>query len=148
MKLGSILTFLAIVIAGLIYVLYNWQEYGSLIGRRGYENVKLVDLLGFANVYDGKEVCTVGYVVEGKNSIFIKGEISENKFEGAAWLVNASGKTFLFNTSGNISRAQNARICGKFESKKGEYYGNPSFWKHQITVGEFQLQDEPFIVDY
>ena len=77
MKLGSILTFLAIVIAGLIYVLYNWQEYGSLIGRRGYENVKLVDLLGFANVYDGKEVCNIGYVVEGKNSIFIKGEISE-----------------------------------------------------------------------
>lgn len=148
MKLGSLVIVLIIIIAITAYVLPNWQKYGSLFGKRGNENVKLVDLVSFANLYDGKDVCTNGYVVEGKNTSFIKDGVTGSKFEGSAWIVNNTGANFIFNTSNTVTKAVMARVCGHFISKGESEFGNPPYWKHQLTISEFGSLGEPFAVDY
>lgn len=148
MKLGSLLIVLIVIIAVSAYALSNWQKYGSFIGRRGYENVKLVDLIGFANLYNGKDVCTNGYVIEGNNISFIKDGVTGSRFEGSAWVVNKTGANFIFNTSNTVTKAVTAHVCGHFISKGESEFGNPPYWKHQLTIGEFSGLGEPFAVDY
>jgi hypothetical protein len=148
MRLSPFLIVLIIIIAVSAYVLSNWQKYGSFIGRRGYENVKLVDLVSFANLYNGKDVCTNGYVIEGKNASFIKDGVTGSRFEGSAWVVNNTGSSFTFNTSNTVTKAVMARVCGHFVSKGETEFGNPPYWKHELTINEFSELDNPFPVDY
>ncbi|KKR51355.1 MAG: hypothetical protein UT84_C0001G0040 [Candidatus Curtissbacteria bacterium GW2011_GWA1_40_16] len=148
MKLSSLSVVLIVIIAVSAYALSNWQKYGSFFGRHGYKNVKLVDLVGFANLYNGKDVCTNGYIIEGNNTLFIKDSVLGSKFEGSAWVVNNTGSGFLFNTSNTVTKATMARACGHFVSKGESEFGNPPFWKHQLTINEFSALEESFAVDY
>lgn len=148
MKFSSLIIVLIIVVVFAAYTLSNWQKYGSFIGKRGQENVKLVDLISFAKLYDGKDICTKGYVIEGSNTSFIKDEVTGSRFEGSAWIVNNTGQNFLFNTSNTVTKAVTARVCGRFVSKGEVEFGNPPFWKHQLTINEFSGLEGPFPVDY
>ncbi len=136
MKLSSLFIVLIIIIAVSAYALSNWQKYGSFFGKRGYENVKLVDLVSFANLYNGKDVCTNGYVIEGNNASFIKDGVTGSRFEGSAWVVNNTSSNFIFNTSTTVTKAVMARVCGHFVSKGETEFGNPPYWKHQLTINE------------
>ena len=148
MKLGPLFIVLLIIIVVSAYALSNWQRYGSFIGKRGYENVKLVDLISFGELYDGKDVCTNGYVIEGNNSSFIKDGITGNKFEGSAWLINNTGKNYFFNTSSTVTKAVSARVCGHFVSERDGEFGNPPYWRNQMTINEFSELENPSPVDY
>ncbi len=130
------------------YGLLNWQRYGTFLGKRGFENVVLVNLISFSKLYDGRRICTKGYVIEGNNVAFIKTGVSGDRFEGSAWLVNKTGQSFIFNTSNSVTKAVSARVCGYFQSNGQAEFGNPPFWKHQLTINEFSGLGEPFAVDY
>lgn len=148
MKLGPLFVVLIIIIAVSAYALSNWQKYGSFIGKRGYENVKLVDLVSFGKLYDGKDICTSGYVIEGNNTSFIKDGVTGNKFEGSAWIVNKTGKNYIFNTSNTVTKAVMAKVCGHFVSNGQSEFGNPPYWKHQLTINGFSELENPSPVDY
>ncbi len=148
MKIISLLIVLVAISIIVAYELLNWQRYGTFWGRRGYENVELVNLITFASFYDGKNVCTKGYVTEGNNSSFIKTDVSGSRYEGSAWLVNNIGHSFIFNTSNTVTKSVLGRVCGNFQSKRDGEFGNPPFWKHQLTIGEFSSLGEPFAVEY
>lgn len=148
MKLGSLLIVLIIIIAVSAYTLPNWQKYGSLFGKRGYENVALANLLSFAAVYDGKNICTKGYVIEGNGTTFIKSETSGSRFDGSAWIVNKANPNFIFNTSNTVTKAVMARVCGNFVTKRDGEFGNPPFWRHQLTINEFSALGNSFPVNY
>lgn len=148
MKLGTILTLIIAICIIVAYALLNWQRYGTFWGKRGFENVELVNLISFSALYDGKTICTKGYVIEGNNSTFIKTGVSGSRFEGSAWLINNTGRSFIFNTSNLVTKAVMARVCGSFQSKRDGEFGNPPFWRHQLTINEFSGLGAPFAVEY
>ena len=148
MKLGSLVFFLVTVSIIVAYALSNWQKYGTFWGKRDYENVELVNLISFASLYDGKYVCTKGYVIERNNASFIKTDVSGSRFEGSAWLINNTGRSFIFNTSSSVTKAVTSRVCGQFESKRDGEFGNPPFWRHQLTINDFSGLASPFAVEY
>ena len=148
MRLSSLFISFSIIVIIPAYALSNWQKYGSFFASRDFKNVEFVNLIGFANLYKGQNVCTKGYIVEGKDMLFIKNELGGSRFESSAWIVSAAGKSFLFNTSDTVPKAVTGRVCGRFESKPESDFGNPPFWKHQLTINEFDKLGDPFTVNY
>jgi len=148
MKVVSILFILVASIIILAYGLLNWQEYGTFFGRPGFENVQLVNLITLASFYDGKNVCTEGYVVEGNNTYFIKTGVSGSRYEGSVWLINNTGDSFIFNTSNTVTKAVLGKVCGNFQSKRDGEFGNPPFWRYKLTINKFNQLEDPFPVNY
>ncbi len=148
MKKFLLLVLAAIIFATFMYIFINWQRYGSIFTKAGYKNVELTSLLSFAAIYDGKNVCTKGYVIEGDGATFIKSETSGSRFDGSAWIINKAKPNFIFNTSNTVTKAVMARVCGYFETKRDGEFGNPPVWKHQLTIYEFLMLEQPFPVSY
>lgn len=132
----------AIFTAVLIYSLINWKNNGSFFGFSPYKNVDLAQLLSFANFYNGKNICTTGFYVASDHSSIIKVSLSDDEYTRSAWINNASGKNFFDENTVGQTRSVEAKVCGKFESRRGGEFGNPSVWNHQITVEEFETFGE------
>lgn len=135
------LFFVLLIIVGIIsYGAYNYINSGSVIGKMGYEEVKLVDLLSFSKVYDGKNICTRGFYYQTDSVSVIKTGLQDTLYTGSSWVVNESEKDqLLLDFNPERGRVVEAKICGKFESKIDGQFGQNGAWKHQLkarTLGE------------
>ena len=132
---------LCAIIAELIYVSVNWQKSSTLFGFSPHKDVAILDLLSFANLYNGKKICTRGYYVESPSYTIIKVSLKEDEFTRSAW-VNAKDHDII---PGAISdqKAIITTLCGYFESSRNGEFGFPTIWNHQLTVESFKNEGEP-----
>ena len=139
----SFVFLISAIIAGiLIYGFVNWQQNGSFFGFSPYKEVKLVDLISFGNLYDGKKVCTEGYYVKTHDLEILKVSMEEDRFTKSTWVENQSGKDIIFTTPAAPAKYVWAMLCGKFQSHRGGEFGEPSVWNHQLTVEKFETFGE------
>ena len=149
MSIKKLFFVLLIIVAISGYGIYNYVNFGSPIGKKGYEDVKLVDLLSFSKVYDGKNVCTQGFYYQTDSTSVIKTKLEDDLFTGSSWVVNETDKDqLLLDFTPDRGRVVNAKICGQFESKIDGQFGNPGAWKHQIKAKEFTELGESFRFKY
>lgn len=134
--------FLCAIIAVLIFVSVNWQKSSSLFGFSPYKEVHILDLLTFANLYDGKKICTQGYYVESPSYKIIKVSLKEDEFRRSAW-VKANDHDIIPGVSSE-GNAVITTICGYFESSRNGEFGFPTVWNHQLTVESFKNEGEIF----
>lgn len=132
----------AIIIGILFYGFVNWQKSGNFFGFLPYKEVKLVDLLSYGNLYDGKKVCTEGFYVKTPDLEILKVSMEEDRFTKSTWVNNQSGKDIIFTVSASSSKYVWAKLCGEFKSGRGGEYGTPSVWNHQLTVEKFETFGE------
>ena len=139
----SLVFIISILIVGiLIYGFINWQQSGNFFGFSPYKEVRLVDLLAFGNLYDGKKVCSTGFYIKTPDLEILKVSMEEDRFTKSTWVNNQSGKDIIFTGSAASSKYVWARLCGSFESHRGGEFGQPSVWNHQLTVEKFQTFGE------
>lgn len=136
------LIILAIIVGALFYGFINWQKSGNFFGFSPYKEVKLVDLLSFGNLYDGKKVCSEGFYVKTPDLEILKVSMQEDRFTRSTWVNNQSGQDIIFTTSAASSKYVWARLCGSFLSHRGGEFGRPSVWNHQLTVEKFETFGE------
>lgn len=132
----------AIIIGVLFWGFVNWQKSGNFFGFSPHKEVKLVDLLSFGNLYDGKKVCSVGYYVKAPDLEILKVSMEEDRFTRSTWVDNQSGKDIIFSASASSAKYVWAKLCGKFQSQRGGEFGSPSVWNHQLTVEKFETFGE------
>lgn len=137
------LVLLGSLVAVVVYGFINWQKNGRLFGSSPYKNVGLIDLLSYANVYDGKKVCTKGFYVSTPSLSIIKVSLNEDEFTRSAWVKNSTGDEIIISIPAVPERYIEAELCGYFESGRAGEFGNPSVWNHQITVEKFQTFGDP-----
>ena len=131
------------LIVFLIYGFANWQKSGRFFGFSTYRTTALIDLLSFANFYNGKRVCTQGYYVQTLTLSIIKIDLAEDEFTRSAWVKNATGEEIIPNISRISNRYVEAKLCGYLESQRTGEFGLPPVWNHQITVEKFETFGEP-----
>ena len=132
----------AIIVGALFYGFVNWQRSGNFFGFSPYKEVRLVDLLAFGNLFDGKKVCTEGVYVKTPDLEILKVSMEEDRFTRSTWINNQSGKDIIFTASATSSKYIWAKLCGSFESHRGGEFGHPSVWNHQLTVEKFETFGE------
>ena len=132
----------AIIVGVLFYGFVNWQKSGSFFGFSPYKEVKLVNLLSFGNLYDGKKVCSEGFYVKAPDLEILKVSMEEDRITRSTWVDNQSGKDIIFTASAASSKYVWAKLCGSFESHRGGEFGRPSVWNHQLTVEKFETFGE------
>src|SRR3989344_5531850 len=137
MKFTLLVIILAVFIAVITYGAINWQKYGTLWGQK-MKDVETGQLIGFGNLYDGKNICTKGYLIQMSTSIVIKQNLSNDILNNSIWVNNVSGKSFFVDGLGE-NKAAPARVCGKYQSGRGKGFGQPSIWNQQIDVSDFEL---------
>lgn len=140
MKFILFILFLAIV-ASSVYASLNWQKVSTIWKMKDYKSVNLIDLLSYANFYNGQNICTQGFYTQSDHLSIIKVSLADDEYTHSAWINNTSGKKFFYEEAGNQTRSVKAKVCGKFESHRGGEFGNPPVWNHQITVESFELMD-------
>lgn len=138
------LLLLVILIGFSIYAMINYSNYGNIFGKTAFDNVDLAELLPYANLYDGKDLCTRGIYVQGNSLSIIKVNLDDDKFTKSIWVKVAPGKDLIIDASGSQNRAVEAKVCGYFESHRGGSFGEPSIWNHQLTVKTFNMLGRPF----
>ena len=136
MKFTFYIIILAAIIAAVTYGAVNWQKYGNILGKK--QDIALVDLMKFANLNDGKNFCTKGYLIQFQGSTVLKTTADNDLYKQSVWINNVSGKSFFIDALGDNKAAQ-ARVCGKFESGRGKGFGQPSIWNQQISVQSFEI---------
>lgn len=99
--------------------------------------IELVNLLSFANFYNGKKVCTRGYYVRDSRLSIIKVRLDEVEYVRSAWVVSRVGDIIKTPQAGQTWIE--AEICGIFESRRDGQFGDPAVWQHQITVDSYKL---------
>ena len=132
----------AIIVGVLFYGFVNWQSSGNFFGFAPYKEVKLVDLLSYGNLYDGKKVCSEGFYVKTPDLEILKVSMDENRFTKSTWVKNQSEKEIIFTYYAAPSKYVWARLCGSFQSQRGGEFGEPSVWNHQLTVEKFETFGE------
>lgn len=131
-----------ITVGILVYGFINWQKSGIFFGFSPYKEVRLVDLLSFGNLYDGKKVCSTGFYIKTPDLEILKVSLEEDRYTRSTWINNQTGKDIIFSTTSSSSKYVWARLCGSFESHRGSEFGTPSVWNHQLTVEKFQTFGE------
>ena len=139
------LLILVAVVAISIYSLVNISNYGTYFGKPKYRRIELVELLSFGNFYNGREVCTRGYYVEGEKLHILKVNLSEDRFTRASW-VQTGGDEIITKIPGSSMKAVEAELCGKFESARNGEFGEPPVWIAQITVSSYKTFGDVFEV--
>lgn len=142
------LLLLVILIGFSIYAMINYSNYGKILGKNPVDNIALTELLPYANLYDGKNLCTRGIYVQGNSLSIIKVNLNDDKFTKSIWVKVAPGNNLIIDASGSQNRAVEAKICGYFESHRGGDFGEPSIWNHQLTVKTFDKLGESFSHNY
>ena len=132
----------AIIVGVIFYGFVNWQRSNNFFGFAPYKEVRLVDLLSFGNLYDGKKVCTEGFYVKTPDLEILKVSMDENRFTKSTWVKNQSEKEIIFTYYAAPSKYVWARLCGSFQSQRGGEFGEPSVWNHQLTVEKFETFGE------
>jgi|SRR3989344_5168657 len=132
----------AIIVGVIFYGFVNWQRSDNFFGFAPYKEVRLVDLLSFGNLYDGKKVCTEGFYVKTPDLEILKVSMDENRFTKSTWVKNQSEKEIIFTYYAAPSKYVWARLCGSFQSQRGGEFGEPSVWNHQLTVEKFETFGE------
>lgn len=132
----------AIVIGAMIYSLVNFSKYGEFLGRPDYLSVDISELFSFGNFYNGKNVCTTGYYVEGDKLSIFKISLDEDRFTRTAWVILQDNE-IITKIPGVGTRAVLAEICGKFEASRGGEFGEPPVWISQITVATYKTLEDP-----
>src|SRR3989344_1855506 len=139
MKFTFFVIILAAIIAAVTYGAINWQKYGNFTGKK--QDIALIDMIKFANLNDGKNLCTKGYLIQLQGATVLKTAANNDLYKQSVWINNVSGKSFFIDALGDNKAAQ-ARVCGKFESGRGKGFGQPSIWNQQISVQSFEIIDE------
>ena len=132
----------AIIVGVIFYGFVNWQRSNNFFGFAPYKEVKLVDLLSYGNLYDGKKVCSEGFYVKTPDLEILKVSMDENRFTKSTWVKNQSEKEIIFTYYAAPSKYVWARLCGSFQSQRGGEFGEPSVWNHQLTVEKFETFGE------
>ena len=139
----SFFLIVSIIIVGvLFYGFVNWQSSGNFFGFAPYKEVKLVDLLSYGNLYDGKKVCSEGFYVKTPDLEILKVSMEEDRFTRSTWINNQTGRDIIFSTTSSSSKYVWAKLCGSFESHRAGEFGHPSVWNHQLTVEKFETFGE------
>ena len=136
-KLHIGLLVLVLSIGTVIFGIINFGRSGNFWGRSGYERVELISVLSFGNFYDGKKICTRGFFVQGVVLTVIKVRLDEDIYTRSAW-VDLNDHEIITRFPGAPDRSRDVLICGRFESSRGGEFGEPSIWKHQITVESYR----------
>ncbi len=138
MKFILFILFVIPIVSVAVYASLNWTKVSTLWKLNNYKTVNLVDLLSYANFYDGQNICTTGFYVESDRLSIIKVSLDEDEYTHSAWINNTSQKSF-FDQRSTQTRSEKTRVCGKFASQRGGEFGNPPVWNHQITVENFEI---------
>lgn len=133
---------LAIILGASIYGVVNFSKYGKLWGKPDYLIVGIVDLFSFGNFYNGKNVCTHGYFVDGDGLSLLKVSLAEDRYTRTAW-VDTGDHEIITRFPGGGVRAVKADICGKFEAARNGEFGEPPVFLMQITVESYKTLGEP-----
>ena len=139
MKFTFFIIILAAIVAAVAYGSINWQKYGNILGKK--QDIALIDLMKFANLNDGKNFCTKGYLIQFEGITVLKTTADNDLYKQSVWINNVSGKSFFVDALGD-NKAAGARVCGKFESGRGMGFGQPSIWNQQISVQSFEITGE------
>ena len=131
----------------LVFGFINWQKSGNFFGFSPYKTVDLSELLSFANFYDSKKICTLGYYVQTGRLTILKVSLDEDEFTKSIWINNPLEEQIIFPSSVYPNKKVTAKICGHFESHRAGEFGNPSVWNHQLTVEKFETYGEPEIIN-
>lgn len=132
----------ASIIGILMFIFIRWQQSSSFFGFSPYKEVHILDLLSFANLYNGKKICTKGYYVDSPSYSVLKVSLREDEFTRSAWVDLKDHEIITGTLSGE--RAVVVNICGYFESRRDGEFGYPAVWNHQLTVDSFKTEGEPF----
>ena len=132
----------AIIVGALFYGFINWQRSGNFFGFAPYKEVRLVDLLAFGSLYDGKKICSTGFYVKTPDLEILKVSMEEDRFTRSTWINNQTGKDIIFSTTSSSSKYVWAKLCGSLESHRAGEFGQPSVWNHQLTVEKFETFGE------
>ncbi|OGD84823.1 hypothetical protein A2165_04640 [Candidatus Curtissbacteria bacterium RBG_13_40_7] len=138
--------FLIVLIVGVIFGLYNWQRTGRFFGFSFYNNVDFLELLSFANLHDGKKICTKGLYFQDSNISILRVSLDDDQFTRSAWIVNPTEKDIILQSPYAPKKSVQAQICGLFQSSRAGSFGEPPVWNHQITVEKFKTFGVPQII--
>ncbi|MBI2327700.1 hypothetical protein HYU92_05280 [Candidatus Curtissbacteria bacterium] len=131
---------LLIAIVGLsIYGFITWQNTGQVFGN--YINVQIVELLSYANFYDGKKICTRGFYVQTPSYTILKVSLKDDEYTRSIWIYDPEYREIITRIWGD-SKAVVTTICGNFASSRAGEYGIPPVWNHQLTVESFKTEGE------
>ena len=137
MRLTFFIIILALIVGAVAYGATNWQKYGRFWGKEA-KDVDIKTLTGFGNFYDGKTICTRGYLIQMSESTVLKKNLSSDILNDSIWVNNVSQKSFFVDALGD-NKGAFARVCGLYQSGRGKGFGKPSIWNQQIDVGDFEL---------
>lgn len=129
--------FLVLIIVLVFWTLTKWQMGSQFFGFSPYKTVRLIDLLSYGNLYDGKRVCTRGYYVDTINYTILKVSLADSELSRSAWVSDLENREIITRVPGK-DRAIIAEICGYFQSKRGSEFGRAPFWNHQIIVEKYE----------
>ena len=143
LKIMIILLILLLAIYFMVTKVLDLSEFGINFSENDTEQVELTNLVSYSSLYNEQHVCTEGYHVNSSQYNVLKTEVDTDIYLNSIWLAYAEGTQNRFASIVPRGKVAKVSLCGIFEAGRGKQFGDPSIWRKQIIIDEYELLENP-----